>query len=137
MLLGEPSPSLAKMNRMNSTELTAHIQRLTTEAAHLNRKIENLKRHQPSPVEHIEQLTNQVKRLLVLEKMAADRLQQAKSSCAGLSISRSLHSPAVRTTPGESNQPPLIRICSSKSEPPQMAVQAKIARLQKVRNGWF
>jgi hypothetical protein len=74
MLMGEESPSLGKMNRMNAAQLNAHIERLTQEAARLALKITNLKNHKPCPEEKLAQLTAYHQRLQALEKAARGRL---------------------------------------------------------------
>ena len=74
MLMGEESPSLGKMNRMNAAQLTAHVERLTQEAARLTQKVTNLKAHKPCPEEKVAKLTAYLQRLQALEKAARGRL---------------------------------------------------------------
>ncbi len=74
VLMGVPSPSLAKMSKMNMVDLNAQIDRLTIEGSRLASKIERLTVHKPSPVEHITQLKAQLERLEVLKKAAQERL---------------------------------------------------------------
>lgn len=74
VLMGEPSPSLAKMNRMNRADLALQIDRLKTEAARLVIKVENLKAHKPCPEERVKALTAQLARLAALEQAARNRL---------------------------------------------------------------
>ncbi len=45
ILLGQPSPSLRWMRRMDRPELAAHLQRLREEAGHVERRISRLQRH--------------------------------------------------------------------------------------------
>ena len=74
MLLGLPSPSLAKMNRMNSAELQERLERLTTEQQCLEVKLKNLEAHRPRPDQKIELLKAQVDRLKVLQETAKSKL---------------------------------------------------------------
>ena len=74
MLMGLPSPSLAKMNRMNMVELEERIKRLETEQQCLQAKIQKLEAHRPKPEEKIAMLKEQVERLIVLLNMAKNRL---------------------------------------------------------------
>jgi len=74
MLMGEPSPSLAKINKMNQEQLLERIESLQRESMHLLNKIERLKPLLPLPVEKIDILITQLARLRMLEKVARDRL---------------------------------------------------------------
>ncbi len=74
MLMGVPSPSLAKINKMNMVDLEARIERLHTERQRLQEKIQRLQAITPPPGDRIDDLGDQVKRLAVLERTAKDRL---------------------------------------------------------------
>jgi hypothetical protein len=74
MLMNEPSPSLASINRMNQEELTERIESLQLEATNLLNKIDRLKEVKPPPLEKIDNLAIQVERLKALETAARDRL---------------------------------------------------------------
>ena len=75
MLLGQPSPSLSKINRMNIAELEVRIERLRTESARITKRINNLKRERPVPQNRIDQLTVEIKRLGLLRRAAEKRLE--------------------------------------------------------------
>lgn len=85
ILMGAPSPSLAKMKKMTMEEVAAQIEILTTEAARLSRKIEHLKIQNPIPQSRIDGLTEQIERLVVLQKTARDRLaiRQERAAAEG------------------------------------------------------
>lgn len=74
MLLGEPSPSLAKINGMNMEKLTAKIASLKDERERMNAKLEKLLVRDPAPAEKIEQAKATLVRLEALEAAAAERL---------------------------------------------------------------
>ncbi|MCE9590474.1 MAG: hypothetical protein K8S99_08125 [Planctomycetes bacterium] len=76
MLLGEPSPSLAALEKMNMAKLAERAQRLTEEARLLGEKLERLKKVKPLPEEKIGLLTQSVARLVILQKAAADKLTE-------------------------------------------------------------
>jgi len=59
MLLGVPSPSLAKMNRMSAAELADHIDRLDNEIKALDAKIDRLEKIEPRPEDRIKTLNDQ------------------------------------------------------------------------------
>jgi hypothetical protein len=77
ILLGLPSPSLRKMQRMTLDELAAHIERIVTEAGHVERRIAALREETENPdaKAHIEMLEKQLHRLKTLEQMGRDRLE--------------------------------------------------------------
>lgn len=74
MLLGEPSPSLAKINTMNMAKLTAKIASLKEEALRMAAKLERLEAQDPPNPEKIKQAQMTITRLQALEKAAAERL---------------------------------------------------------------
>ena len=74
ILMGEPSPSLAKINRMNMQQLAERIKALETESAHLSAKIERLSQVEPRDDEKIAALTEQKARLAALADVARKRL---------------------------------------------------------------
>lgn len=74
VLLGEPSPSLAKINGMNMEKLTAKIASLQDEQQRMNAKLEKLLARDPAPDEQIEQAKTTLVRLKALEAAAAERL---------------------------------------------------------------
>ncbi len=76
VLLGKPSPSLARINKMNAEELIARIDSLSTERARLARRIEHLKIQDPVPQQRIDRLSRQIRRLAALQKTAGDRLAE-------------------------------------------------------------
>tara|TARA_Y100000588_G_scaffold85372_1_gene90525 strand:+ start:2283 stop:2729 length:447 start_codon:yes stop_codon:yes gene_type:complete len=74
LLLGEPSPSLAKINTMNMVKLEAKIAELVTEQTALNKRIARLEALDQRPDEQLERTGQQLERLKVLEKAARERL---------------------------------------------------------------
>ena len=74
LLLGQPSPSIAKIKRMTRSGLALQAERLATEAARVEAKLVRLKAHKPSPQERIALLDQQLKRLSVLEQAAREQL---------------------------------------------------------------
>lgn len=74
ILLGAPSPSLARMKKMSSVDLTTQVERLTTEAARLSAKIDRLIAHKPSPVDRVAKLKVQLERLFALKKSAQEQI---------------------------------------------------------------
>ncbi len=75
MLLGEPSPSLAKINTMNMVKLEAKISELVTEQTALNERIARLEALSQRPDEQLGRTGQQLERLKVLEKVARERLE--------------------------------------------------------------
>ncbi|MBI1337952.1 MAG: hypothetical protein GC164_13470 [Phycisphaera sp.] len=78
ILQGEPSPSLARINRMNAKELEERITSLKLEAQRITTRIGHLKIQNPVPEEKIVVLVKQVERLEALQKIAGDRLEYKK-----------------------------------------------------------
>ncbi len=74
MLMGVPSPSLARINKMNMADLEERIERLAVERQRLQEKIERLQAITPPPGDRIDELGDQIKRLAVLQRTAKDRL---------------------------------------------------------------
>jgi hypothetical protein len=74
VLMGEPSPALSKMARMNRADLALQIERLITEATRIKAKVEKLKAHKPCPEERVVALNEQLKRLAALEQTARNKL---------------------------------------------------------------
>lgn len=77
MLLGEPSPSLTKINKMPVALLGEHVKALAIERERLVAKLVNLEAHKPRPDAKIEVLKKQVARLQALED-AAKRKSEGK-----------------------------------------------------------
>ena len=75
MLMGEPSPALTKIARMNTEKLRVHIKSMVTEAERLGTKIENLSKMPEPDEERIAQLKAHRQRLAALTKAAAERLE--------------------------------------------------------------
>lgn len=76
VLLGEPSPSLAKINAMNMEKLTAKIASLQEEQQRMATKLERLLARDPAaPEEKIVQAKDTIVRLKALEEAAATRLK--------------------------------------------------------------
>lgn len=80
MLLGKPSPSLAKMEIMSRDDLMVQIESLTTEASRLRRKIEHLKIQDPVPQKRIDHLARQSRRLSALTRAARERVEKVQPS---------------------------------------------------------
>ena len=74
MLLGEPSPSLAKINEMNMAKLEAKIASLTEEQVRMVARLERLRGVEPLPEEKIKQLEELLVRLNALKAAAEERL---------------------------------------------------------------
>jgi hypothetical protein len=74
MLLGEPSPSLAKINTMNMAKLEEKIASLQDERQRMLAKIERLEKMNPPPEDKIKAGRDTVVRLEALEKAASERL---------------------------------------------------------------
>lgn len=75
MLLGEPSPGLAKINLMNTAKLQAKIASLEAEHALLETKLEHLRVLDPLPTEKIQAIELLQQRLIALRDAAATRLK--------------------------------------------------------------
>ena len=76
MLLGEPSPSLAKINTMNMAKLTEKIAQLTRDRGPLVAKLEKLqaKEDPPASPEEIKRTELLIARLDALKQAAQERL---------------------------------------------------------------
>ncbi len=74
MLLGEPSPSLAKINTMNMAKLTEKIAQLEEEEARVGAKLSRLEAVTPVPEVKIAAVKDLLARLDALKKAAAERL---------------------------------------------------------------
>ena len=74
MLLGEPSPSLAKINTMNMEKLAAKIVSLREEQVRMQAKLDKLLVRDPAPEEKITQAKATLERLKALEVAATQRL---------------------------------------------------------------
>ena len=74
MLLGEPSPSLAKINAMNMVKLESKIAQLIIEQKLVSERLEKLKARDPQPEEQIARTRYQLDRLAVLETATRQRL---------------------------------------------------------------
>lgn len=72
--MGEPSPSLAKINGMNMAKLQAKILTLDEEINRTKAKLERLKAVDPVPTEKIGAVAALIERLEALRTAAADRL---------------------------------------------------------------
>lgn len=75
VLLGEPSPSLAKIKTMNMVKLAAKIGSLREESTRMEAKLTKLRIRDPLPEEQIKQGDLTVKRLNALEAIATDLLK--------------------------------------------------------------
>jgi hypothetical protein len=80
LLLGRPSPSLARIKRMNMADLSERIERLKTEAIRIERRIQHLKIQTPLPQAQIDNLESQTNRLEVLTLTACKRLDQKQQN---------------------------------------------------------
>lgn len=74
LLLGEPSPALTKIARMNTEKLTLHIQTMQVEAERLETRIENLSKLDPPDEKKIAQLKAHRDRLLALMEVSRTHL---------------------------------------------------------------
>ena len=74
MLLGEPSPSLAKINKMNMAKLEEKIASLKVEQKSISNRLAELNAKDPPPAEKIKLAGEQLARLEALEAAASDRL---------------------------------------------------------------
>jgi hypothetical protein len=78
LLLGEPSPSLAKINRASIEELQVRIDKLLEEAGHITKRIEALTKLTPPDEAKIKVLKDQLRRLRLLETKARERMEDKK-----------------------------------------------------------
>lgn len=74
LLMGEPSPALTKIARMNTEKLDAHIKTMQTESERLETKITNLSNIDPPDQERIEQLKAHRERLAAIMEAASKQL---------------------------------------------------------------
>lgn len=74
MLMGEPSPSLAKINVMNMAKLTEKISQLEEEQKRVGAKLSRLEVVDPLPEEKIKAVKELLERLAALKEAAATRL---------------------------------------------------------------
>ncbi len=74
MLLGEPSPSLAKINTMNMAKLTEKIAQLEEEQTRVGAKLSRLEVVEPRPDEKIKAVKELLERLAALKEAAEKRL---------------------------------------------------------------
>jgi hypothetical protein len=74
MLMGQPSPGLTRINRMNIAELTEYMVKLSTEADRLKLKMTELQARAEPPQDRVANLDEQVKRLDALRQIAQTRL---------------------------------------------------------------
>ncbi|MAE61782.1 MAG: hypothetical protein CMJ49_10565 [Planctomycetaceae bacterium] len=75
MFLGMPSPSLARIQKMNMADLAARIERLTNEVANVEEKVKRLQQVDPRPDAKITELGALIKRLAALRNAAKDQLE--------------------------------------------------------------
>ncbi len=75
MIDGLPSPSVAKMAKMNITQLEEHIAKLTAESGHLEKRIERLAKLQPPNEQQTSLLRGQLSRLQTLIGLAQQHLK--------------------------------------------------------------
>ncbi|MEM1445308.1 MAG: hypothetical protein AAGF84_04580 [Planctomycetota bacterium] len=74
MLLGEPSPSLAKINAMNMAKLEAKIAALTADRVHLVNKAKKLHAAGEPKAQQLKQTLDLIERLDALKAAAEERL---------------------------------------------------------------
>jgi hypothetical protein len=74
MLMGEPSPSLAKINTMNMAKLTEKIAMLVEEETRVGAKLTRLQAVDPLPEPKIKAVMELLARLDALKKLATERL---------------------------------------------------------------
>jgi predicted component of type VI protein secretion system len=74
MLMGEPSPSLAKISAMNMAKLEAKIADIDREQAQLAARLEKLKAYHTPPEAKIKAISDLQVRLDALRQAAANRL---------------------------------------------------------------
>ncbi|MCC6679735.1 MAG: hypothetical protein IT445_02425 [Phycisphaeraceae bacterium] len=74
IFLGEPSPSLGKINAMNMAKLEAKIASIDQEVARLTQRLEKLKQYHTPPQAKMKAIAELLDRLGALRKAAADRL---------------------------------------------------------------
>jgi hypothetical protein len=78
--MGEPSPSLARINKMTAGELTIKIESLQGEQAPLEAKLARLERHIGAiNIEKMKKIRTQLERLKALEQICRDRLRDKEA----------------------------------------------------------
>lgn len=75
MLLGEPSPGLAKINSMSTSKLQDKIASLDAEHALLETRLTRLRALDPQPTEKITTIEKLQERLVALRTVATERLK--------------------------------------------------------------
>ncbi|MEM1354798.1 MAG: hypothetical protein AAGC44_12295 [Planctomycetota bacterium] len=75
MLMGEPSPALSKIRRMNIEKLNAYLDSTKVEIERLGGKVKNLTEVEPVNHDKIKTLESQQERLRALLDAAAEQLQ--------------------------------------------------------------
>jgi chromosome segregation ATPase len=78
MLLGEPSPSLAKIAAMNTAKLEEKITSLNLELERVTAKLSRLQGQDDPPLEKVKTVTELITRLTALKKVATKRLAEKK-----------------------------------------------------------
>ena len=73
-MLGEPSPSLAKINTMNMVKLEEKISQLVEEQDRVGAKLSRLEVLDPKPEEKIQAVKELLARLAALKEVAETRL---------------------------------------------------------------
>lgn len=86
--MGEPSPALTKIARMNTEALREHIQTMKQEFERVEQKIANLSSMPEPDQARIEKLKEHRLRLAALTKAAAERLAGKLERSKGYSNSR-------------------------------------------------
>lgn len=74
--LGQPSPSLAKLQKMNPAQLAEHVERLGTERQRLADKISRLQATRSPDPQRLSTLNSQLSRLQALERVAKQRMTE-------------------------------------------------------------
>jgi hypothetical protein len=74
IFMGEPSPGLSKINKMNMEQLAERIATLRLESERINTKIANLSTINPPDTDRLAKLRAQGERLAALAQAAQDRL---------------------------------------------------------------
>ncbi len=74
IFMGEPSPSLGKINAMNMAKLEAKIASIDQEMDRLSQRLEKLKTYHTPPQAKMKAIAELLERLGALRKAAAERL---------------------------------------------------------------
>ncbi len=82
MLLGEPSPALAKIACMNIEKLEAKIESLDQELDHVTAKLGRLASQADPPLEKIETVKGLIQRLNAIKEAATARLAEKRQKKA-------------------------------------------------------